>query len=107
MTKMADKQKKDNFFKKIATYLKATKSELKKVTWPSKKQLINNTGVVIACVAVVGVIIFILNYIFSVCFGFLTNNKVEVEDATDYTEMIYEDEVVDIEMEAVMATDAE
>ena len=32
---------------KLVKYFKDTKSELKKVTWPSKKQIKNNTGIII------------------------------------------------------------
>ena len=95
MIKMADKQKKENifkrFFKGIASYFKATKSEVKKVTWPSKKQVINNTGIVIACIAIVGVVIFVLNFIFGGAFGFFTKNKPAVEDPTDVYEVSTED----------------
>ena len=68
MTEMADNQKKENFFvrmgKGIVNYSKATKSELKKVSWPTRKQLINNTLIVIACVVVVAIFIFVLDAIF-------------------------------------------
>ena len=38
-------------------FVKETKSELKKVIWPSRQDVINGTGVVIVMVAIVGVII--------------------------------------------------
>ena len=46
-----------NFFKGIAKYFKDTKSELKKVVWPSKKQILNNTGVVLIAIAISAVFI--------------------------------------------------
>ena len=54
------KNKKDKKFKKskdkkpgkVATALKETKSELKKVTWPSFGKVVKQTGVVIAVVAI-------------------------------------------------------
>jgi len=53
--------KKANWFKrtwgKVAKYFRELKSELKKVVWPTPKQLLKNTLVVIACVLVVGVFI--------------------------------------------------
>ncbi len=49
----------------IAKYFKGVKSEFKKVTWPSFKQIVNNTGTVIAAVIVVGLFIFVLDYAFS------------------------------------------
>ena len=53
--------KKANWFKrtwgKIAKYFRELKSEMKKVVWPTPKQLLKNTLIVIACVLVVGVFI--------------------------------------------------
>ena len=53
--------KKANWFKrtwgKVAKYFRELKSELKKVVWPTPKQLLKNTLVVIACVLIVGVFI--------------------------------------------------
>jgi len=49
---------------RIVKFFKEIKSELKKVTWPSGKQVVNNTAIVIAVVAIVGVIIAILDTIF-------------------------------------------
>ena len=49
----------------IAKYFKGVKSEFKKVTWPSFKQILNNTGTVILSVIVIGLFIFVLDYVFS------------------------------------------
>lgn len=38
----------------IKKYFKDLKSEIKKVVWPSKKQVINNTGVVLTVMVIVG-----------------------------------------------------
>ena len=51
-----------NFFKEV-------KSELKKVTWPSFKQVKNNTLIVIACVLIIGAFIWILDAIFGLSLG--------------------------------------
>ena len=59
---MAEKEKKQNG---IAKYFKGVKSDFKKVTWPSFKQIVNNTGTVIASVIVIGLFIFVLDYAFS------------------------------------------
>ena len=65
----ADKAKKDKksskpgFFARIGKWLKEMKSELKKVQWPTRKQTINNTLIVIACVIVVGIYIWIFYFI--------------------------------------------
>lgn len=46
---------------KMTTYFKGVRSELKKVIWPSKKELINYTGVVILLSAIVAIIVYILD----------------------------------------------
>ena len=58
-----DKQSKPGIFARASKWLHELKVELKKVQWPSKKQTINNTLVVIACVAVVGLFIWIFDFI--------------------------------------------
>ena len=45
-------------------FIRSVKSELKKVTWPSFKQVCKNTWTVLACVVVIGLFIFILDTIF-------------------------------------------
>ena len=61
--KKPEKQKKPSIFARIGKWFKEMKSELKKVQWPTRKQTINNTLIVIACVIVVGVFIWIFDYI--------------------------------------------
>ena len=58
-----DKQSKPGIFARASKWLHELKVELKKVQWPSKKQTINNTAVVIACVIVVGLFIWIFDFI--------------------------------------------
>ena len=52
--KKSEKNAKPGFFARIGKWFKDMKSELKKVQWPSKKQTINNTVIVIVCVLIVG-----------------------------------------------------
>lgn len=56
--KLVEKKKKGG---RISRYLREMKSELKKVVWPTKKQTINNTGVVILCVIIVGAFVWIFD----------------------------------------------
>ena len=49
---------------KIVRFFKEIKSELKKVTWPTKKQVLNNTLIVIAVVVIIGVVIALFDTIF-------------------------------------------
>ena len=58
-----DKQSKPGIFARASKWLHELKVELKKVQWPSKKQTINNTAIVIACVIVVGLFIWIFDFI--------------------------------------------
>ena len=60
--KKSDKESKPSIFARIGRWLRELKSELKKVQWPSKKHTINNTGIVIACVAVVGLFIWVFDF---------------------------------------------
>ena len=48
----------------IKDYFKGVKLEMKKVVWPSRKQIVNNTLVVLATVLVIGIIIWVLDLIF-------------------------------------------
>ena len=61
---MGETVKKDGIFRRIGKSIKATKAEFKKVMWPTKKQLINNTVVVIAALLIVGLILFGLDSLF-------------------------------------------
>jgi preprotein translocase subunit SecE len=53
------------FFGRIGKFFKDIVAELKKVVWPTRKQLINNTAVVIMCILIVGVVIWVLDFLFS------------------------------------------
>ena len=59
--------KKQNIFKRffgaIARYLRELRSELKKVVWPTPRQVLKNTGIVIACVLIVGAFIWIFDFV--------------------------------------------
>ena len=49
------------FFGSIVKYLKDTRSELKKVVWPSRKEVQNNSLVVVAVVAISAVFMLVLD----------------------------------------------
>ena len=59
--------KKANWFKRawaaVAKYFRELKSELKKVVWPTPKQLLKNTLVVVICVLFVGVFIWLFDLV--------------------------------------------
>lgn len=52
-----NKKEKKHFFKDF-------KAELKKVIWPTPKQLINNTVAVITIVLIIAIIVFVLDFTF-------------------------------------------
>jgi len=58
-----DNQSKPGIFTRARKWLHELKVELKKVQWPSAKQTINNTLIVIACVVIVGLFIWIFDFI--------------------------------------------
>ena len=49
---------------RVIKFFKEVKSELKKVVWPSRKQVVNNTLIVIAAVLIIGIIIWVFDAIF-------------------------------------------
>ncbi len=59
--------KKENWFKRtwsgIRRYFRELRSELKKVVWPTPKQVGKNALVVAACVLVVGVFIWLFDFV--------------------------------------------
>ena len=57
----APKKKSGN---KIVRFFKELKSELKKVVWPSKSQVIKNSLIVIAAVIIIGIVIWGLDLAF-------------------------------------------
>ena len=66
----ADK-KKPGVFARIGKWFKDMRSELKKVQWPSFKQTMNTTGLVILCVIVVGIFIWLFDAVAGALIEFL------------------------------------
>lgn len=64
---------------RILNYFKEVKSELKKVVWPSFKQVKNNTLIVIACVLIIGAFIWILDALFATSLGRVVDKMREPE----------------------------
>ncbi len=55
------KSKKKNIFKRIGHFFKEVVSELKKVTWPTKKVIIAYTIAVIVFVTIMMIVVFFLD----------------------------------------------
>lgn len=62
MAETTANQKKSNRFLK---FFRETKSEMKKVTWPGKEQLIHNTLVILAFVIVTCIVLSVCDIAFS------------------------------------------
>ncbi len=59
---MAKKEEKN--IKDKTSFMKSFKAELKKVSWPTPKQLFNNTVAVLAIVIITAAIVFVLDFTF-------------------------------------------
>ena len=62
---MAEAKKKNWFARawgSVCKYFRELRSELKKVTWPTPKQVLKNTLIVAACVVVIGVFIWLFDF---------------------------------------------
>ena len=59
--------KKENWFKRawgaVARYFRELKSELKKVVWSTPQQVLKNALIVVACVLIVGVFIWLFDFV--------------------------------------------
>ena len=57
--------KKANWFKRtwggVCRYFRELRSELKKVVWPTPKQVLKNTLIVVVCVLIVGVLLWLFD----------------------------------------------
>ncbi len=73
----AEMNKKPNFFvrtgRRFSKWFREMKSELKKVVWPSGKQLVNNTLVVLVSVLIVGVIVCLFDMLAGLGIDLLSN----------------------------------
>ena len=63
------KKSKTGIFARIAKWMRELKSELKKVQWPTTKQTVNNTIIVIVCVIIVGIFIWVFDALASGVIG--------------------------------------
>jgi len=96
-TKQADKKKvKTPKVSNNKHWFKDFKAELKKIIWPTRSQLVENTTVVISMVVIVAVIIFVLDLAFKSISGGVTtlvvNAKNEMTDSNTVEENVVEDE---------------
>lgn len=60
---MAEKAKKDNFLTKVGRFFKSLATEMKKVSWPSGKQVFTSTLSVIVYCAIIACVIALLDFV--------------------------------------------
>ncbi len=70
-TNIKKADKKPSAGERISRWFREMRSELKKVVWPTPKQLINNTIIVIVAVVLVSVVIGVMDGIFVVALNAL------------------------------------
>lgn len=58
-------------FGKLTRFIKDTRSELRKVTWPNRKELISYTSVVFVSVALAALLIWIVDIAFGQVLGLM------------------------------------
>jgi preprotein translocase subunit SecE len=52
-------------FKKIANYLQGVRTEMGKVTWPERSQLMESTGITLLLSIVLAIFIFAIDFVIS------------------------------------------
>lgn len=102
---------KKNFFERIKIWFRGITSELKKVVWPSKKQLIKNTAAVLVIVVFAVVLIWGLDQITTTILnvtGFYEVKEVQTETQPEIaaTEAAT-DEPTEAEADAATVTESE
>ena len=69
--KKKPEKKKDGLIARISRFAKELRSEIKKIVWPTKKQVLNNTCVVGVVMIAVGGFIWIIDWIFAFVRGLI------------------------------------
>jgi preprotein translocase subunit SecE len=65
------KAAKPNVLKRLNRYYHDVRAEMKRVVWPSRKEVINSSGIVLATLAIFIVLIFALDYVSAALVAFL------------------------------------
>ena len=56
------KKNKKNILEVIKRFFKDLKGEVKKITWPGAKDVLKGTAITIACIAVIGIAVFLVDF---------------------------------------------
>lgn len=86
---MADvKEKKPNIFKRIGRFFKDVIGELKKLTWPTPKELATYTLTVLAFIVIMSAVIGILDFAFGEGFKALGNVDLSAGSGEETTSLL-------------------
>ena len=67
-----EKQNQQNNFKQaLITYFKGVKAEWGKVSWPTRQQVIAETGIVLAVVAFFTIVVYLMDILFKFLLGLI------------------------------------
>lgn len=100
------KEKKNKKEKK--SFFKDFKAELKKVIWPTPKQLVNNTVAVITIVLITAIIVFVLDFTFEKLNTYGVNNlKKMVKSENEVTNELAEENADSNEIEETNTEETE
>ena len=100
------KEKKNKKEKK--SFFKDFKAELKKVIWPTPKQLVNNTVAVITIVLITAIIVFVLDFTFEKLNTYGVNNlKKIVKSENEVTNELAEENTDSNEIEETNTEETE
>ena len=68
----AEKQNQQSDFKQsLITYFKGVKAEWSKVSWPTRQQVIAETGIVLAVVTFFTIVVYLMDIIFKFLLGLI------------------------------------
>ena len=97
-----EKKEKSNFFKEF-------KAELKRVSWPTFKQLVNNTSAVLVIVLLIAAIVFVLDVVFENLnkFGVEKLKALVTSSSSENLETEENTNEVNVEMEGETSNEAE
>ena len=70
---MAEAVKKPSLFARIKKFFADQKGEMKKIVWPSKKQTLNNTKVVLIVSAITAIVVCCFDWLLSALVTWLVN----------------------------------
>lgn len=66
---MSEQVKKTSFKDRLSRSFRDMRGEMKKVVWPSKKQIVNNTAITLTFIFICGVFVWGIDTILSVIIG--------------------------------------